>query len=172
MLCRPHLADRQLHHRHFYHRNFHFSVFIRNHQFQSGHGRRRNLAGNGYRRHSYGGTGINSVALTGIAQIVAGTWSASSTLSTAFGGTGWNSIQANSVLLGNGPGRLSTTTAGTDGFHSGFGRRRPDLGGHLYLIHHYRHFGRGQRRHRPNFFRPRLAQFGRDDIVGKHQPDS
>ena len=65
---------------------------------------------------TYGGTGINSVALTGIAQIVAGTWSASSTLSTAFGGTGWNSIQANSVLLGNGAGRLSTTTAGTDGF--------------------------------------------------------
>ena len=64
----------------------------------------------------YGGTGINSSALTGLAQIVSGTWSASSTLSTAFGGTGWNSIQANSILLGNGAGRLATTTAGTDGY--------------------------------------------------------
>ena len=65
---------------------------------------------------TYGGTGINSSALTGIAQIVSGTWSASSTLSTAFGGTGWGNIQANSVLFGNGAGRLSTTTAGTDGY--------------------------------------------------------
>jgi len=64
----------------------------------------------------YGGTGINSSALTGIAQIVAGTWSASSTLSTAYGGTGWNNLQANTVLLGNGAGRLATTTAGTDGY--------------------------------------------------------
>ena len=64
----------------------------------------------------YGGTGINSSALTGIAQIVSGTWSASSTLSTAYGGTGWNSIQANSILLGNGSGRIATTSAGTDGY--------------------------------------------------------
>src|SRR3990167_10705393 len=60
--------------------------------------------------NQYGGTGLNSSALTGIAQIVAGTWSASSTLSTAFGGTGWNSIQANTVLLGNGSGRIATTS--------------------------------------------------------------
>ena len=64
----------------------------------------------------YGGTGINSSALTGLAQIVAGTWSASSTLSTAFGGTGWGNIQANSVLFGNGAGKLATTSAGTDGY--------------------------------------------------------
>ena len=66
--------------------------------------------------NQYGGTGLDSSALTGIAQIVAGTWSASSTLSTAFGGTGWNSIQANTVLLGNGAGRIATTSAGTDGY--------------------------------------------------------
>ncbi|RJQ32668.1 hypothetical protein C4572_00760, partial [Candidatus Parcubacteria bacterium] len=60
----------------------------------------------------YGGTGLDSSALTGIAQIVAGTWSASSTLSTSYGGTGWNSIQSNSLLLGNGSGRLATTTSG------------------------------------------------------------
>ena len=64
----------------------------------------------------YGGTGLDSSALTGIAQIVSGTWSASSTLSAAYGGTGWNSLQANTVLLGNGAGRLATTTAGTDGY--------------------------------------------------------
>ena len=64
----------------------------------------------------YGGTGLDSSALTGIAQIVAGTWSASSTLSTAYGGTGWNSLQANSILLGNGAGRIATTSAGTDGY--------------------------------------------------------
>jgi len=63
----------------------------------------------------YGGTGLDSSALTGIAQIVGGTWSASSTLSTAYGGTGWNNLQANTVLLGNGAGRIATTTAGTDG---------------------------------------------------------
>ena len=66
--------------------------------------------------NQYGGTGIDSSALTGIAQIVAGTWSASSTLAVAYGGTGWNNIQANTILLGNGAGRLATTTAGTDGF--------------------------------------------------------
>jgi len=66
--------------------------------------------------NNYGGTGIDSSALTGLAQIVAGTWSASSTLSTAYGGTGWQNLQANTILLGNGVGRLATTTAGTDGF--------------------------------------------------------
>ena len=66
--------------------------------------------------NTYGGTGLNSSALTGIAQIVAGTWSASSTLSTAYGGTGWNNLQANTVLLGNGAGRMATTSAGTDGY--------------------------------------------------------
>ena len=65
---------------------------------------------------TYGGTGLNSSALTGLAQIVAGTWSASSTLSTAYGGTGWNNLTANAVLLGNGAGRLATTSAGTDGY--------------------------------------------------------
>ena len=65
---------------------------------------------------TYGGTGLNSSALTGLAQIVAGTWSASSTLSTAYGGTGWNNLTANAVLLGNGAGRIATTTAGTDGY--------------------------------------------------------
>ena len=29
---------------------------------------------------------------------------------------GWNSLQTNSILLGNGSGRISTTTAGTDGY--------------------------------------------------------
>ena len=66
--------------------------------------------------NQYGGTGLDSSALTGLAQIVSGTWSASSTLSTAYGGTGWNNLQANSILLGNGAGRLATTTAGTDGY--------------------------------------------------------
>src|SRR3989338_4746567 len=66
--------------------------------------------------NQYGGTGLDSSALTGLAQIVAGTWSASSTLSAAYGGTGWNSLQANTVLLGNGAGRLATTSAGTDGY--------------------------------------------------------
>jgi len=66
--------------------------------------------------NQYGGTGLDSSALTGLAQIVSGTWSASSTLSTAYGGTGWNSIQTNTLLLGNGAGRIATTTSGTDGY--------------------------------------------------------
>ncbi|MEK7382111.1 MAG: hypothetical protein AAB262_02380, partial [Elusimicrobiota bacterium] len=66
--------------------------------------------------NQYGGTGIDSSALTGLAQIVSGTWRASSTLSAAYGGTGWNSLQANTVLLGNGAGRIATTSAGTDGY--------------------------------------------------------
>ena len=66
--------------------------------------------------NQYGGTGLDSSALTGLAQIVAGTWSASSTLSAAYGGTGWNSLQANTLLLGNGAGRLATTSAGADGY--------------------------------------------------------
>ena len=66
--------------------------------------------------NQYGGTGLDSSALTGIAQIVAGTWSASSTLSAAYGARAENSLQANTVLLGNGAGRIATTTAGTDGY--------------------------------------------------------
>ena len=66
--------------------------------------------------NQYGGTNIDSSSLTGLAQMVSGVWSASSTLSTVFGGTGWNSLQTNSILLGNGSGRISTTTAGTDGY--------------------------------------------------------
>ncbi len=54
-------------------------------------------------------------ALTGPLQALNGTVSASSTLSVAYGGTGWNSIQANAVLYGNGAGRLATTSAGTNG---------------------------------------------------------
>ena len=60
---------------------------------------------------TYGGTGINSSALTGIAQIVSGTWSASSTLATAYGGTGWNSIAAGYALFGNGAGALATSSS-------------------------------------------------------------
>ena len=60
---------------------------------------------------TYGGTGINSSALTGIAQIVAGTWSASSTLSTAFGGTGWNNIASGYAIFGNGAGALATSSS-------------------------------------------------------------
>jgi len=61
--------------------------------------------------NQYGGTGIDSSALTGIAQIVAGTWSASSTLAVAYGGTGWNNIQAGYIPFGNGAGALSTSTS-------------------------------------------------------------
>jgi hypothetical protein len=38
-----------------------------------------------------------------------------SILSVANGGTGWANLTANTVLLGNGSGRVSTTTAGTNG---------------------------------------------------------
>ena len=60
---------------------------------------------------AFGGTGINSSALTGLAQIVAGTWSASSTLSTAFGGTGWNNIASGYAIFGNGAGALATSSS-------------------------------------------------------------
>ncbi len=60
-----------------------------------------------------GGIGIDSSALSGIAVIDAGVWSASSTLATYRGGTGWASVQANALLLGNGAGRLATTSSGT-----------------------------------------------------------
>lgn len=39
----------------------------------------------------------------------------SSILAVANGGTGWANLQANSILLGNGSGRVATTTAGTNG---------------------------------------------------------
>jgi hypothetical protein len=39
----------------------------------------------------------------------------SSILAVANGGTGWANLQANTLLLGNGTGRVSTTTAGTNG---------------------------------------------------------
>ena len=60
---------------------------------------------------TYGGTGLDSSALTGIAQIVDGTWSASSTLSTAFGGTGWNNIASGYAIFGNGAGALATSSS-------------------------------------------------------------
>ena len=63
-----------------------------------------------------GGTGINTSSSNGIAVIDNGTWSASSTLAAYRGGTGWASVQANALLLGNGAGRLATTSAGTDGY--------------------------------------------------------
>jgi hypothetical protein len=62
-----------------------------------------------------GGTGIDSSALTGVATINSGTWSASSTLAASVGGTGWGNIQSNAVVLGNGTQRLATTSAGTNG---------------------------------------------------------
>jgi hypothetical protein len=62
-----------------------------------------------------GGTGIDSSALTGVATINSGTWSASSTLAATVGGTGWGNIQSNAVVLGNGTQRLATTSAGTNG---------------------------------------------------------
>lgn len=41
---------------------------------------------------------------------------ATSIFSVPQGGTGWSSLYSNSVLLGNGVGRISTTTAGTNGY--------------------------------------------------------
>ena len=125
----------------------------------------RNSIGN-----QYGGTNIDSSSLTGLAQMVSGVWSASSTLSTVFGGTGWNSLQTNSILLGNGSGRISTTTAGTDGYVLALSAGVPtwlatstlsNITGTLAVA----------KGGRADFIRTRLAQFGRDDFVGKHKPD-
>ncbi len=61
----------------------------------------------------FGGVVIGT--LTGPLQAISGTVSASSTLSTFYGGTGWSSLQSNTVLIGNGAGRIATTSAGTNG---------------------------------------------------------
>ena len=119
----------------------------------------------------YGGTGLDSSALTGLAQIVAGTWSASSTLSAAFGGTGWNSIQSNSILFGNGANRLATTTAGTDGYTLALVSGVPTWLATSTLSTITGTLTVAKRRHGSDFFRPRLAQLGRDDNVGQHEPD-
>jgi hypothetical protein len=54
--------------------------------------------------------------LNGPLQANNGIVSATSSIGVLYGGTGWANIQANSILLGNGTGKLATTSAGTDGF--------------------------------------------------------
>lgn len=52
--------------------------------------------------------------LSTVGTITSGTWNGTK-LAVGYGGTGWNSLQANTVLLGNGGGAIATTTAGSDG---------------------------------------------------------
>lgn len=53
--------------------------------------------------------------LNGPLQAVNGVVSASSSLSTVYGGIGWSAVQAGAVLYGNGTGPLATTSAGANG---------------------------------------------------------
>ena len=107
--------------------------------------------------NQYGGTNIDSSSLTGLAQMVSGVWSASSTLSTVFGGTGWNSLQTNSILTWQRIGQDFHHHRRNGRLCPGFVRRRSHLAGHFHFIQHHRHPSRGQRRHRSDFIRTRLA---------------
>lgn len=60
-------------------------------------------------------TNLTVRSLTGPLQAINGVVSASSTLAAIFGGTGWSTINANTILLGNGADRVATTAAGTNG---------------------------------------------------------
>ncbi|MES2216453.1 MAG: tail fiber domain-containing protein [Patescibacteria group bacterium] len=62
-----------------------------------------------------GTNGLSVGSLNGPLQAVSGAVSASSTLSTFYGGTGWSNILAGSLLYGNGGGALATTSAGVAG---------------------------------------------------------
>jgi hypothetical protein len=52
--------------------------------------------------------------LASVGTITSGTWNGS-ILAVPYGGTGWSNITSGTVLLGNGTGALSTTSAGTNG---------------------------------------------------------
>ena len=60
----------------------------------------------------YGGTGIDSSALSGVAVVNAGVWSASSTIAVNRGGTGSTTLSG--ILKGNGTGVIATAVAGVD----------------------------------------------------------
>ncbi|MBX4197983.1 hypothetical protein KW782_01470 [Candidatus Parcubacteria bacterium] len=60
--------------------------------------------------------GVTIGALNGPLDARNGVVGATTSIGVLYGGTGWNNIQANSILLGNGIGALATTSAGTDGF--------------------------------------------------------
>ncbi len=56
-----------------------------------------------------------NTSTNGPLQAVGGIVSATTSIGVAYGGTGWASLQSNAVLLGNGSGKIATTSAGTDG---------------------------------------------------------
>lgn len=64
-------------------------------------------------------TTLNSLttatALSSIGTITSGTWNGS-VIQVPYGGTGWDSIQANTVLYGNGTGKIATTAPGVNGY--------------------------------------------------------
>jgi molybdopterin biosynthesis enzyme MoaB len=60
----------------------------------------------------YGGTGADSSGWTGIAFVNSGVWGASSTLSTAFGGTGFSSYTPGDILYANSSGNLTRLAVG------------------------------------------------------------
>ena len=121
--------------------------------------------------NQYGGTNIDSSSLTGLAQMVSGVWSASS--------TPVNRLWRNGLEQLADKQHFTWQRIGQDFHHHrrngrlcfGFVRRRSHLAGHFHFIQHHRHPSRGQRRDGADFIRTRLAQFGRDDFVGKHKPD-
>ena len=54
--------------------------------------------------------------LNGPLQANNGLVSATTSIGVLYGGTGWSNIQSNSILLGNGTGKISTTSQGVDGY--------------------------------------------------------
>jgi hypothetical protein len=61
---------------------------------------------------TYGGTGINSSASTGVPSIASGTWSVNAQLPVSLGGSGVGSFTTNGVLYGNSTSALQATTQG------------------------------------------------------------
>jgi hypothetical protein len=78
--------------------------------------------------------GVTIGSLTGPLQGINGVVSASSTISAAYGGTGWGNIQANAILLGNGPGALATTSSGYKWASFSFSLWYPNLGGNYHIF--------------------------------------
>jgi hypothetical protein len=73
-----------------------------------------------YTNNTWAGTNTFNSTLTigtlnGPLQANNGIVSATTSIGTIYGGTGWTNILANSILLGNGTGKLATTSAGTNG---------------------------------------------------------
>ena len=64
---------------------------------------------------TYGGTGQDSSGWTGIATITGGTWGTATEMPVTLGGTGLQTVGANSILVGDGANDMTVLAAGSNG---------------------------------------------------------